>query len=754
MDGYLLECAGKLYPQSVIDGYANVCRTSSMSRKTKFLRHLDCLLKQISPLRLDDAPNDEQLEIFTSWLRAYASANSRGSKERGCLKDVQDKLRKLGTHDAYFEAKDADYSEQEKNLYDRWICRIQSRPDFCPAQQRRWGWSAQKQMPVFLGVIENLYTASGTRDPLLCGNISTHLAANFAASVMGKRSGVHCALKLNAPKVELLMMTGFEGSAADLGAYTSDLEKCTLRFREVKERLPGECIVSNDYLILRKMLGVDPWMAYTVPNETLKVRFENYDPKAICAELGVTWNHMQTAHKMFKLLQGELDLQGAKEKCAALRVLLPANTVGLTVYDHYCLRSSWYAEILNRILVGWRAYGHRSAHPDENDAAGKRSIVSCISFIEKYVGEADDCDVPGDCHAFRWFIENATPALLHTITLKYMEDGNRTHKPERVKSAQETHSATKRGVMMIRFFKGGLDNILPAKHASALCLRKLLRQVDNIRDPADPMTRRTYRVEEVDAMLASCKSDSKLTLLLLILSEVGLRLAALRHLQYCDLVDETNEPRHICSVLEKGRARRNFVTSDRLKDAIRTHLARASDAVPLEECQIGKLYVFSEVDPTVPVSPPTITCWLRKLAQAAGVTEINVHPHAFRHTIVGRLMDAGNSLEVVSKYMGHKSLDTTSTHYWVANVQELHESLNNPMTGSYQESARDDKLKDTEIEVLRKKKAKALEVICKTLGALDAVRTAGGSADDVLSRIKEDVPNMAEIIQIIAQDEA
>jgi len=80
-----------------------------------------------------------------------------------------------------------------------------------------------------------------------------------------------------------------------------------------------------------------------------------------------------------------------------------------------------------------------------------------------------------------------------------------------------------------------------------------------------------------------------------------------------------------------------------------------------------------------------------------------VHAHAFRHTIVGRLMNAGTSLEVVSKYMEHKSLDTTSTHYWVANVQELHETLDNPMTGSYQKKIRDDELKDTKIAVLCKK---------------------------------------------------
>ena len=108
-------------------------------------------------------------------------------------------------------------------------------------------------------------------------------------------------------------------------------------------------------------------------------------------------------------------------------------------------------------------------------------------------------------------------------------------------------------------------------------------------------------------------------------------------------------------------------------------------------------------------------------------------------------MDAGNSLEIVSKYMGHKSADTTNTHYWVANAQELHDNLKNPITGSYQEQTRDEEIKIVEIAVLRKKKARALEVITQVLGALDAARNEGGGADDVLSNIKNAVPNFSFI---------
>lgn len=60
-----------------------------------------------------------------------------------------------------------------------------------------------------------------------------------------------------------------------------------------------------------------------------------------------------------------------------------------------------------------------------------------------------------------------------------------------------------------------------------------------------------------------------------------------------------------------------------------------------------------------------------------------MHAHAFRHTIVGQLMDAGNSMEVVSKFMGHKSSGVTNRHYWTVSVQELNERMNNPFMGKF-----------------------------------------------------------------------
>ena len=136
-------------------------------------------------------------------------------------------------------------------------------------------------------------------------------------------------------------------------------------------------------------------------------------------------------------------------------------------------------------------------------------------------------------------------------------------------------------------------------------------------------------------MLTACANDTKLTLLLVLLSEIGLRLSALRHLRYYDLSTAENTARHVCSVLEKGRAKRNFVTSDRLKNAIERHLAQLRDIASDTGCPLADVCVFfNAMQPTEPVACVTLEDWVRKLARAADVTEVKVHPHAFRHTIV------------------------------------------------------------------------------------------------------------------------
>ena len=67
---------------------------------------------------------------------------------------------------------------------------------------------------------------------------------------------------------------------------------------------------------------------------------------------------------------------------------------------------------------------------------------------------------------------------------------------------------------------------------------------------------------------------------------------------------------------------------------------------------------------------------LKKLGKHAGV--VGVRPHRFRDTFAVELLNAGVSIETVSKLLGHKSIRVTEKHYspWVASRQaELEKAL-------------------------------------------------------------------------------
>jgi integrase len=60
----------------------------------------------------------------------------------------------------------------------------------------------------------------------------------------------------------------------------------------------------------------------------------------------------------------------------------------------------------------------------------------------------------------------------------------------------------------------------------------------------------------------------------------------------------------------------------------------------------------------------------------ANITGHHTHCHAFRKTLVVKLMNEGNSLDNIAKFIGHSSSFITAKHYWVPNQQDLLKNMN------------------------------------------------------------------------------
>ena len=147
-----------------------------------------------------------------------------------------------------------------------------------------------------------------------------------------------------------------------------------------------------------------------------------------------------------------------------------------------------------------------------------------------------------------------------------------------------------------------------------------------------------------------------------------------------------------------------FVLSSLLRDVVTEYYTLLVPLLTARGMPLAGAYIFNESKPELPLQTETLRQWLRMIAQAAGVTAVKVLPHQFRHTITGNLMDAGNSLEVVSKYLGHKSTRTTHNHYWVAEVQELQDLMCSPARGIERAEPADQELVELELRLLRRKR--------------------------------------------------
>ena len=124
-----------------------------------------------------------------------------------------------------------------------------------------------------------------------------------------------------------------------------------------------------------------------------------------------------------------------------------------------------------------------------------------------------------------------------------------------------------------------------------------------------------------------------------------------------------------------------------------------------------------------------------------------MHPHAFRHTIVGQLVEAGNPMELVSKYMGHAHVSTTAANYWVPTALEVHDKMNNPFTGTFQRKADAAEEAQEELELVYEKLDAAVKLFHQLHGVVKVVSDSGGSAAEVQARFAAQVPNATEILR-------
>jgi integrase len=421
----------------------------------------------------------------------------------------------------------------------------------------------------------------------------------------------------------------------------------------------------------------------------------------------------------------------------------------IKVSDVFKDRSTWHAELLVGIMAQHSSrIAATSSYTTSLTSKIKYNTVVLLNFIESHAttlrgGGATtlrgDYDVP-----LRWFLHVCSIAMITDVILQYGRSVGFDN--SRVKNQINTHHAKRHVSRMISLFKSSVVDIIPCpKDVLSLKISDFLVRIENKRILPDASIRRTFTDGEVQAMIDVVQGDHQYLLLLTILKEIALRAGALLNMMYKDLIDDFNHPRHICKVKEKGNTTREFVTSPNLKQLINSYITWVTGSRTKEVDR--DIYIFGTHPHTSPLGHSTLFDNIKRIAFKAGVTEVNVYPHAFRHTIVGKLMDEGNSSEVVSKFMGHSSVDTTMNYYWVKTIDELTRDLKNPFIKYAQTPDEKTEECNEEMTKLQRKLDSALEIIFVYSTHITKGVQYGTGAQTVYDGINKEIPDLYKLLR-------
>lgn len=664
---------------------------------------IESLLDQLHPLTFHDKPTTAGLETFEQWSSMFGQSVE-------ALKKLKNDITTIGFHEDFVSS--ISTRRLKKQFPEEIWC----------AFRKEWNNESENRFSRrrFELIYNQLKSLGGPIDNI--GNVTVEAAFDFCIVTQ----------EIVPSRVQLLKITGFTQHSE----LVSKIEMLD-RFHNFKQLFESK-VTFKQYKIVYDFLNTTP------------KNLGNNLPCNIVDGVKSMPNNLKIP--ALKVISSELTAQGKTSLLEQIVANGKWNLTKNTNWDNLLLLSEWHTTLLCTAL---KRLVERSKSKTffiasvEKTLKGK--LASCFLQIQKFAFLQHKNDMKDDDEPLRWFVQNCDNNM---ITKMLVFCGNNMQlKNEFVKSSvanYSNHPAIKLVGFYLTVLKHGIHDHLKNKNAmlATLKISDVISQIENKRIPANPEKRRVFTDSEVEALLEICKNNAKLTLLLTILREIGLRMICISHIKYYMLLDETHTPREVCSVPEKQKNYRQFLTSMNLRSKIKSYADRIRLELPQDQ-DFTNFYLFNHTKPHLPYCIPSFRKCLLKMAKAANIVEVRVHPHAFRHTIVGKLMEAGNSIDVVSKFMGHKSTATTSTHYWVASIKELNSMMNNPFTGTLQKKQIEDKENILEIDLLKTKIEQCRQIIFNYNEIIHRCVQENSPIHNIPLEIFSKMPDLKKTLQLI-----
>ena len=202
----------------------------------------------------------------------------------------------------------------------------------------------------------------------------------------------------------------------------------------------------------------------------------------------------------------------------------------------------------------------------------------------------------------------------------------------------------------------------------------LSNPAEGIRSVAEePLAPRALERKEQLGLLRAVRKSGNLRDLAIVtmLLHTGMRVSELCNLRVSDIGISTNS--NMITVREgKGTKRRNIPLNSTVIRALKDYItslesAQQTTVITGPNPEQGRFLFYGQK--RLPLTDRGVRHIIKKYAYIAKIDHLS--PHVFRHTCAKNLIDAGQSIDRVSKILGHSNINTTAI-YTMPTEYDLH----------------------------------------------------------------------------------
>jgi len=203
---------------------------------------------------------------------------------------------------------------------------------------------------------------------------------------------------------------------------------------------------------------------------------------------------------------------------------------------------------------------------------------------------------------------------------------------------------------------------------------KRLNSKSDVADDDKDKHRLSSRQQE--DIYSHCKTPFEKVVVSLLFT-TGLRVNGLRTIKLKDICDKTSTPIKIFDfgkTIEKGNKTRTFPLTEMTKPHIQAWID--------ENHMVESEYLFPSPRITnQPMSVLNFQTMFKEVAKRAGYEGPEIHVHAARHSVAFNLLESGNSMDKIGKFLGHANPATTAKFYAKMSTKETIERMNTECIG-------------------------------------------------------------------------